>query len=140
MRKTVIAASVLGAVILLAYGCARTHPPHLPDPQGNATPIKDVATIAHARDIQLEPYDAVDHLYKNAKSQLPTSVRLAILDTAESWAWWADCWQAVYRAAGSQLRVTDRGSAGIARGSTGANGFMRPRLLLGWGARCPASP
>lgn len=25
---------------------------------------------------------------------------MAILDTAESWAWWADCWQAVYRAAG----------------------------------------
>ncbi len=25
---------------------------------------------------------------------------LTVLDTAESWAWWADCWQYVYHAAG----------------------------------------
>src|SRR5687768_4417210 len=25
---------------------------------------------------------------------------LAVLDTVESWEWWTDCWQAVYRAAG----------------------------------------
>jgi hypothetical protein len=91
MRTTIIAASVLGAAVLVGYGCAQSHPSHMPDPMGNAAPIKEVATEAHARDIQLEPYDAVDHLYKNAKSQLPTSVRLAILDTAD----WAAIWKRV---------------------------------------------
>jgi hypothetical protein len=89
MRKTVIAAGLLAATVLLAFGCAKQHPSHLPDPQGNATPIRDVATVTHARDIQLEPYDAVDHRYMYSKSQLPTSVRLAILDTAD--------WQAIWK-------------------------------------------
>jgi hypothetical protein len=89
MRKTVIVGTMLAGTALLAFGCAKQHPSHLPDAAGNAAPIRDVATVAHARDIQLEPYDAVDHLYRNAKSQLPTSVRLAILDTAD--------WQAIWK-------------------------------------------
>jgi hypothetical protein len=90
MRKTIIVAMVLGAAAVFSYGCFRaTHPSHTPDAQGNAAPIKDVATEAHARDIrQLEPYGAVDHLYRNAKSSLPTSVRLAVLDTADWTATW----------------------------------------------------
>ena len=92
MRKTIIGASVLGAVAVLSYGCHQAaHPSHLPDAQGNAAPLRDVATEAHARDIQMEPYDAVDHLYRNAKSSLSTSVRLAILDTAD----WAAIWKRV---------------------------------------------
>ena len=51
-----------------------------------------MATETHARDVStIEPYDAVDHLYRNAKSQLPTSVRLAILDTAD----WAAIWKRI---------------------------------------------
>jgi hypothetical protein len=89
MRKTLLGVAVLGAAAVLSYGCHHaTHPSHLPDAEGNAAPIKDVATQAHARDISLEPYDAVDHLYRNAKSQLPGSVRLAILDTAD----WSAIW------------------------------------------------
>ena len=42
-------------------------------------------------EIPLEPYDAVDHLYRNAKSSLPTSVRLAILDTAD----WTAIWKRI---------------------------------------------
>ncbi len=92
MRKTIVGLAILGATAALAYGCrSAPHPSHLPDAQGNAAPIRDVATQAHARDIQMEPYDAVDHLYRNAKSSLPTSVRLAVLDTAD----WAAIWKRV---------------------------------------------
>lgn len=90
MRKTFVAVAALG-IIVMGYGCSKVHPSHSPDPMGNATPIKEVATVAHARDIQWEPYDAVDHLYRNAKSQLPTGVRLAILDTAD----WAAIWKRI---------------------------------------------
>jgi hypothetical protein len=87
-----VGVTILGAVAALSYGCrSAAHPSHVPDAQGNAAPIRDVATEAHARDIQMEPYDAVDHLYRNAKSSLPTSVRLAILDTAD----WAAIWKRV---------------------------------------------
>src|SRR5262252_9436413 len=73
MRKTIIAVAVLGTAAALSFGCYRTsHPSHKPDDQGNAAPLKDVASLAHAREIpQLEPYDGVDHLYRNAKSSLP---------------------------------------------------------------------
>jgi len=93
MRKSVVGLTILGAVALVTFGCFRTaHPPHTPDEQGNAAPLKDVASLAHARDVPaLEPYDAVDHLYRNAKSQLPTSVRLAILDTAD----WDAIWKRI---------------------------------------------
>lgn len=93
MRKTNIWAALLGAATVLTFGCYRAaHPTNRPDAQGNAAPIKDIATVAHARDIpQLEPYDAVDHLYRNAKSSLPTSVRLAILDTAD----WVAIWKRI---------------------------------------------
>jgi len=93
MRKTIIGAAMLGAVAVFSYGCYRAvHPTNRPDALGNAAPIKDVATVAHAREIpQLEPYDAVDHLYRNAKSSLPTSVRLAILDTAD----WTAIWKRI---------------------------------------------
>ena len=91
MRKTNIGAAMLVAAVAVGAGCFRaSHPSHKPDEQGNAAPLKEVATAAHARDVQtLEPYDAVDHLYKNAKSSLPTSVRLAILDTAD----WSAIWK-----------------------------------------------
>ena len=88
MRKTTVGIAVLGAAATLSYACRSTHPSHKPDEFGNAAPIKQVATEGHARDIQLEPYDAVDHVYRNAKSQLPTSVRLAVLDTADLAAIW----------------------------------------------------
>jgi hypothetical protein len=89
MRKGIIAGLAL-ATVLLGYGCAKTHPSHIPDPQGNAAPIREVATVAHGRDVPaLEPFDAVDHLYKNAKSQLPTGVRLAVMDTLD--------WQAIWK-------------------------------------------
>ena len=93
MRKTNIWAATLGAATVLSYGCFRaSHPSHRPDAEGNAAPIKDVASVAHAREIpQLEPYDAVDHLYRNAKSSLPTSVRLAVLDTAD----WTAIWKRI---------------------------------------------
>ncbi|HEY9225754.1 MAG TPA: hypothetical protein VIP11_03850 [Gemmatimonadaceae bacterium] len=92
MRKTILGASLLGAAALLSYGCYRSsHPPHAPDAQGNAPPLKEVATVSHAREIQLEPYDGVDHLYRNAKSALPTSVRLAILDTMD----WSAIWKRI---------------------------------------------
>ena len=92
MRKMIVGAAVLGATALLSYGCHQaTHPSRLPDALGNAAPLKQVATEANAHEIKMEPYDAVDHLYRNAKSSLSTSVRLAILDTAD----WSAIWKRV---------------------------------------------
>jgi hypothetical protein len=89
MRKPTIGLIITASVALVTASCRHAqHPPHIPDREGNAAPIRDVATVAHARDIQLEPYDAVNHLYRSAKSQFPTSVRLAILDTADWEAIW----------------------------------------------------
>src|SRR4051812_19537920 len=74
MRKTTVGVGILAVAAGLSYGCHQaTHPSHTPDDLGNAAPLKQVADQAHVRDIGLEPYDAVDHLYRNAKSQIPTS-------------------------------------------------------------------
>jgi len=92
MRKSVIGIAVLATATAVMYGCHQaTHPSHKPDEFGNAAPIKQIANEGHARDIPLEPYDAVDHLYRNAKSQLPSAVRLAVLDTAD----WAAIWKRI---------------------------------------------
>jgi hypothetical protein len=91
MRKTIVWVTAAAIVSVTGLACFRSsHPSHEPDQQGNAAPLKQVATVQHAREIaQLEPYETVDHLYRNAKSTLPTSVRLAILDTAD--------WSAIWR-------------------------------------------
>jgi len=92
MWKTNIWAAALGAAAVASFGCRSAHPAHTTDAMGNATPIKDVATLNHARDVPAwEPYDAVDHLYRNAKSSLPSGIRLAILDTAD----WAAIWKRI---------------------------------------------
>jgi hypothetical protein len=95
MKRPVAISAALSVLVVLALSCTQAHPSHLPDAQGNAAPIKDVASQAHAGQIALEPYDAVDHLYKNAKSQLPSGVRLAIMDTAD----WTAVWKRVVGAA-----------------------------------------
>src|SRR5436305_1667773 len=67
MRKTTIGLGILAVAASFSYGCHQaTHPAHRPDDLGNAAPLKQVADEAHVRDIGLEPYDAVDHLYRNA--------------------------------------------------------------------------
>jgi len=92
MRTTLLGAGVLCVLGLTTYGCHHSARSTLvPDAQGNAAPLQDVATEAHARDIQLEPYNSVDHVYRNAKSQLPNSVRLAVLDTAD----WDTIWRRI---------------------------------------------
>jgi hypothetical protein len=105
MRKTNIWAALLGAAAVVTFGCYRAaRPMNRPDAQGNAAPIKDVATVAHAREIPLlEPYDAVNHLYRNAKSSLPTSVRLAILDTAD----WVAIWKRIVGNSSPALVIGD---------------------------------
>jgi predicted small lipoprotein YifL len=80
------------AVLALFAGCgAPKHPVHLPDARGNAAPIKEVATVDHAEKITLEPFETVNHLFRNAKSQIPTGVRLAVLDSAD----WAAIWKRI---------------------------------------------
>jgi len=91
MKSSVYIPAALSVVIIAALSCTSAHPSHLPDAQGNAAAIKDVASQGHAGQIPLEPYDAVDHLYRNAKSQLPSGVRLAIMDTAD----WTAVWKRV---------------------------------------------
>lgn len=79
-------------VALSAVGCgAPQHPSPLPDQHGNAAPIKQVATVANANQVAMEPFQTVDHLFKNAKSELPTGVRLAILDSAD----WTTVWRRI---------------------------------------------
>lgn len=83
---------ILTALAIAAAGCRPSaRPSNQPDAHGNAAPIRQVATVQNAREIQMEPYDAVDHLFRNAKSQLPTSVRLAVLDSAD----WAAIWRRI---------------------------------------------
>jgi len=91
MKTRIIAALAIGVAVAWGAGCTQAHPPHVPDARGNAAPIQEVASQAHVGQIPLEPYDAVDHLYKNAKSQLPSGVRLAIMDTAD----WTAVWKRV---------------------------------------------
>ena len=55
MRKITIGVAILTVAASLSYGCGRaTHPSHLPDELGNAAPIKQVATEAHARDRKIQ--------------------------------------------------------------------------------------
>ena len=58
---------------------------------GTPRPSREVATVQNANSIKMEPFQTVDHLFKNAKSQLPTGVRLAILDSAD----WTAVWKRI---------------------------------------------
>jgi phenylacetate-CoA ligase len=46
----------------------------------------------------------IDRYVRLHQTSGTTGGPLRILDTAESWDWWRDCWQAVYRAAGVTAR------------------------------------
>ena len=92
MRKPLLGLTAASAAFLFAGAChGPRHVPDGPDPEGNPTPIQQSATVAHAREIRLEPYESVDHLYRNAKSELPSSVRLAVMDTAD----WTAIWKRI---------------------------------------------
>lgn len=92
MRRSLLGLTAASAAFLFAGAChGPRHPTHGPDLDGNPTPIQEAATVAHAHEVRLEPYESVEHLYRNAKSQLPSSVRLAIMDTAD----WTAVWKRI---------------------------------------------
>lgn len=84
---------LLGAacgVALLISACrpkVARHPG--PDAQGNAPGMAE--TIRRADEIRAEPYESVNHVYRNANSKIPSSVRLVVQDSLE----WSRIWRRV---------------------------------------------
>ena len=87
-RIRTLALATVAAVAITAGGCHRTPVPG-PTREGNAPEITERDAVARARSIRLEPYQSVDHVYRDEKSRLPYSVRLLVQDSAD--------WRAVWR-------------------------------------------
>lgn len=83
---------VLLTVAVAAVGslsCRRSAPDTGPDVRGNAPSISEREARARAGAVRLEPYQSVDHAFRDAKSHLPNSVRLTVQDSADWRAVWA---------------------------------------------------
>jgi hypothetical protein len=68
--------------------CRRGAPESGPDGRGNAPGISERDARARANAVRLEPYQSVDHAFRDAKSHLPHSVRLTVQDSAD----WRTVW------------------------------------------------
>jgi hypothetical protein len=71
-----------------------------PDELGNAPRIDRREAEARASELRLEPYESVDHLFRHAKSRLPTSVRLVVQDSAD----WGAIWRRINGPGAGALR------------------------------------
>lgn len=94
MRPRFLVLPLLAAAALLACGGPRTSRSGAhqgPDVRGDAPRIDEREAVGRASEIRLEPYESVDHLYRHAKSRLPTSVRLVVQDTAD----WSAIWRRI---------------------------------------------
>jgi len=94
MRPRLLALPVLGAAVILACGGPRTSRSGAhqgPDVRGDAPRIDEREAVGRANEIRLEPYESVDHLYRNAKSRLPNSVRLVVQDSTD----WTAIWRRI---------------------------------------------
>lgn len=76
------------AFVLLA-ACGRSKPASGPDVRGDAPSISEREARARAGAVRLEPYQSVDHAFRDAKSHLTHSVRLTVQDSADWRAVWA---------------------------------------------------
>jgi hypothetical protein len=85
-----------------------------PDERGDAPRIDRREAEARANELRLEPYESVDHLFRHAKSRLPTSVRLVVQDSTD--------WTAIWR------RIT--GPTGVGAPPVPAVDFSREMLLV----------
>lgn len=78
--------------LLLSVGvtsCRRSAPANGPDALGNAPTISEREARLRAAEVRLEPFQSVDHTFRDAKSYLAHSVRLTVQDSADWRAVWA---------------------------------------------------
>ncbi len=83
---------VFAAGALLAIGvvaCNRKGPETGPDARGNAPTISQREARDRADRIRLEPYQSVDHAFRDANSHLRYPVRLTVQDSADWLAIWS---------------------------------------------------
>ena len=85
--------TILGLAFALAIvaACRRTAPAPGPDRRGDAPELSERDARARASSIRLEPYQSVDHVFRDVKSRLPHDVRLTIQDTAD----WRTVWRRI---------------------------------------------
>ena len=91
MRRPAVLRPILLAAAVAAVGlvsCRRAHPEAGPDVRGNAPDITERDARARAAAVRLEPYQSVDHAFRDAKSHLTHSVRLTVQDRAD----WRTVW------------------------------------------------
>ena len=86
-RRILVLTAAMAAVGALS--CRRSSPDTGPDIRGNAPSISEREARARAGAVRLEPYQSVDHAFRDAKSHLANSVRLTVQDSADWRAVWA---------------------------------------------------
>ena len=89
-RRIPLIALVIVVAVAGAASCRRT-PQSGPTAQGDAPTITGRDAITRAQAIRLEPYQSVDHVYRDEKSHLPYSVRLLVQDSAD----WRSVWKRI---------------------------------------------
>jgi hypothetical protein len=83
--------TVTAFALLLSVGvtsCRRTAPAGGPDALGNAPKISEREARLRAAEVHLEPFQSVEHTFRDAKSYLAHSVRLTVQDSADWRAVW----------------------------------------------------
>jgi hypothetical protein len=88
MHPRILPLTLATAAAIVIAACRGTPGPG-PTAQGDAPTITSRDAEARAHSIRLEPYQSVDHLYRDEKSQLPYTVRLVVQDSAD--------WRAVWK-------------------------------------------
>lgn len=84
--------ALVGLAGLAAFGsvaCRRSAPAAGPDASGGAPTISERQARERAAAVRLEPYQSVDHAFRDATSHLTHSVRLTVQDSADWRVVWA---------------------------------------------------
>lgn len=92
MQKAIRPFLVVAAIVAVGVAsCGRSRPDTGPDVRGDAPSISEREARARAAAVRLEPYQSVDHAFRDAKSHLNNSVRLTVQDSAD----WRTVWQRI---------------------------------------------
>lgn len=86
LRPILLATTV---ALVVAVACRPKEPASGPDARGDAPDVTEREARARAGQVRLEPYQSVDHAFRDAKSHLTHSVRLTVQDSADWRAVWA---------------------------------------------------
>lgn len=87
-RSFALLAAVATLGTLGALSCRRAPADAGPDVRGDAPSISEREARARANALRLEPYQSVDHAFRDAKSHLTNSVRITVQDSAD----WRTVW------------------------------------------------